>query len=351
MTSDEPRSSHRFTAERAEDGVRLDRALVARFPGYSRSRLAKAVKAGYALVNGKETRPGRTLAIGDDVEILLETPTRSYAMPEKIDLDILHEDERLIVLNKPPGLTVHPGSGERRGTMANALAYHFGQLSTLQGPLRPGIVHRLDRDTSGVILVAKDDEAHQFLAAQFKQRTIHKTYLAVVQGVMEFDADLISFPLGKDVRRPQRMAVRHDVGKPSESYYEVQERFKRHTFVEVHPRTGRTHQIRVHLMTLGHPIVSDRVYGRADRILQPIMRRQALHAHRLDFTHPSTGESMVVECPLPEDMQRLVDFLRSGGAENTETLAEEMGVADGTDEEEILAEEESDEVKPASGDR
>ena len=329
MEREEPKFRHRFTAERAEAGVRLDRALVGRFPGYSRTHLQRLVKDGFATVNGRPARPGRTLADGDAVEVIMEAETRSYARPENLPLRVLFEDASIAVLDKPPGMSVHPGAGERSGTLANALAYRYGELSSLQGPLRPGIVHRLDKDTSGVILVAKSDEAHQALAAQFKARTVHKTYLAVVQGVLDFDADLVSLPLGRHPTRPERIAVRHDSrGRASETYYEVRERFPRHTLVEVHPRTGRTHQIRVHMAALGHPIVADRVYGRHDRVLREVIGRQALHAFRLEIRHPATGETMTFEAPLPEDVERLLRFLREGGAAAPETLAEEMGVAE-----------------------
>jgi 23S rRNA pseudouridine1911/1915/1917 synthase len=329
MERDEPRFPHRFVAERAEEGVRLDLALARRFPGMSRSRLQRLVKGGFALVNGRPTRPGRSLAVGDEVEILMEVETRPYARPENIPLVVLFEDEHMVALDKPPGMAVHPGSGERSGTMANALSYRFGELSHLQGPLRPGIVHRLDKDTSGVILVAKSDEAHQALAAQFKERSVHKTYLAVVHGVVEFDADLISLPIGRHPARPEKMTVRHDgSGRASETYYEVRERFRRHTFVEVHPRTGRTHQIRVHMAALGHPLVADRLYGRSDRVLNPVMARQALHALRIEFHHPVSGEEMRLEAPIPADMERLLRFLREGGADRPESLAAEMGVDD-----------------------
>ena len=329
MERDEPRFRHRFTAERAEDGVRLDVALARRLPGVSRSRLQRLVKEGFATVNGRDTRPGRTLALGDAVEVLLEVETRQYARPENIALTILFEDEHMLAVDKPPGMSVHPGAGERLGTLANALAYRYGELSHVQGPLRPGIVHRLDKDTSGVLLVAKSDEAHAALAGQFKERTVHKTYLAVVQGVIEFDADLISLPIGRHPVKGERMTVRHDgSGRASETYYEVRERFRRHTFVEVHPRTGRTHQIRVHMAALGTPIVADRLYGRMDRVLRPVIARQALHAHRIEFRHPATNDETTIESPLAPDIARLLEFLRSGGADRPETLAEEMGVAD-----------------------
>jgi 23S rRNA pseudouridine1911/1915/1917 synthase len=341
MEREEPRYRHRFLAQRAERGVRLDLALVSRFPGYSRSRLQRLVKKGFATVNGKQARPGHSLAEGDEVVVLMEAETRSYARPENISLDLLHEDPWMVVVNKPPGMTVHPGAGERRGTLANALAYRFGELSSVQGPLRPGIVHRLDKDTSGVLIVARNDDAHARLAAQFKNRTVHKTYLAVVHGLVEFDADLVSLPIGRHPTRPERMSIRHDgLGRASESYYEVRERFDRHTLVEVHPRTGRTHQIRVHMAALGHPLVSDRVYGRHDRVIRSVMPRQALHALRLEIRHPETGEEMTFEAPVPEDFEGLLDFLRGGGAAAPESLAAEMGVGD---------EEEGMEEPPAPG--
>ncbi len=327
MEREEPRFRQRFIAERAEDGVRLDLALVSRFPGYSRSKLQRLVKGGFATVNGKTARPGRALMPGDEVVVLMEVETRSYAKPDNIPLVILHEDEWIVVVNKPPGMTVHPGAGERRGTLANALAYRFGELSSVQGPLRPGIVHRLDKDTSGVMVIARNDDVHAVLADQFKSRTVHKTYLAVVHGVVAFDADLVSLPIGRHPTRPERMSVRHDgIGRASETYYEVRERFERHTFVEVHPRSGRTHQIRVHMAALGHPLVADRVYGRQDRVLRPVMARQALHAWRLELRHPGSGEMMLFEAPVPPDFEALLAFLRAGGASAPETLAAEMGV-------------------------
>jgi 23S rRNA pseudouridine1911/1915/1917 synthase len=326
---EEPRFRHRFVAERAEQGVRLDLALVARFPGVSRSRLQRLVKDGHATVNGKTTRPGRVLAVGDEVVVVMEVASRPYALPENIPLRILFEDAWMVVVDKPAGMSVHPGAGERRGTLANALSYLYGELSQVQGPLRPGIVHRLDKDTSGVILAAKTDEVHQLLASQFKERTVHKTYLAVVQGLVEFDEDLISVPLGRHAVRAEKMSVRHDgSGRASETWYRVLERFQRHTYVEVHPRTGRTHQIRVHMASIGHPLVADRLYGRSDRVLHPVIARQALHAARLEIRHPMTGAPLVFEAPLPPDFEALLAFLRAGGASNQETLAEEMGVAE-----------------------
>ena len=233
-----------------------------------------------------------------------------YAAPEKIQLTAIREDQWLVVLNTPPGLTVHPGSGQKSGTMANALAWHFGELSRVQGPMRPGIVHRLDKDTSGVIIVAKDDQTHHHLASQFRERFVRKEYHCVVKGRVEFDADLIDAPIGPDKRMPTRMSVRFDVGRPSQTYYEVIERFARHSYVKCMPKSGRTHQIRVHMAFVGYPLVGDRLYGGMEPALQEICPRQALHARSVTFRHPQTGEVVTFEAPLPPDMTALIDHLR-----------------------------------------
>ncbi len=304
---------HTFEATPGDHMDRLDVFLVRKFPGYSRSNLARQIKEGRVAVNGrtgKKIRPGLRIENGDVVQVALGQRTEPYARPEPIPLRILHEDAWLLLIDKPPGLTVHPGAGESGGTLANALAYHFGQLSRVQGPLRPGIVHRLDKDTSGVILVAKDDQTHHALATQFRERTVKKEYLAVVKGIVELDADLISAPLGPDRRHPTMMAVRLDIGRASETYYEVHERLRGATWVRCFPRTGRTHQIRVHMASIRHPIISDHVYRGILRALRPICPRQALHARRITFRHPHSGEMLTVEYPVPDDIHALIEHLR-----------------------------------------
>jgi 23S rRNA pseudouridine1911/1915/1917 synthase len=308
---------HRFVAEPDDQGDRLDVFMVRRFPGYSRTQLARQIDDGHVAVNGRvggRVRPGMRIDAGDEVRVYLSQRTEPYAAPEKIPLTVLYEDEFMLVIDKPPGLTVHPGNGEKGGTLANALAYHFGELSRVQGPMRPGIVHRLDKDTSGVILVAKDDQTHHGLASQFRERTVHKTYLAVVRGVVELDADLVSAPIGVHKRMPTRMSVRFDIGRASETFYEVVERFPRHTLVKCMPKTGRTHQIRIHMEYIGHPIVSDKLYGGTEPALLAYCPRQALHAHRISFRHPATGEQMTFESPMPPDIAALVEHLRAGAA-------------------------------------
>jgi 23S rRNA pseudouridine1911/1915/1917 synthase len=308
---------HRFVADRGDEQDRLDVFLVRRFPGYSRTSLARLIDDDHVAVNGRlggRIRPGMRLAEGDEVRVWLSQRTEPYAAPEKIPLKVLHEDPWLLVIDKPPGLTVHPGNGEKGGTMANALAYHFGELSRVQGPMRPGIVHRLDKDTSGVILVAKDDQTHHGLGTQFRERTVRKVYLAVVRGVVELDADLVSAPIGTHKRLPTRMSVRFDIGRQSETYYEVAERFARHSLVRCMPKTGRTHQIRIHMEFVGHPIVGDKLYGGVEPALSQFCPRHALHAHRISFRHPQTGEELTFESPMPPDMTALVEHLRATAA-------------------------------------
>jgi 23S rRNA pseudouridine1911/1915/1917 synthase len=244
-------------------------------------------------------------------------------IPEPIPISILYEDEDMVVVNKAPGIIVHPARGNPHGTLVNAVAYHAENLSKVGGPWRPGVVHRLDRDTSGVIVFAKSDTVHMRLARQWEDRTVEKEYVAVVEGVPELDADVISEPLGKDHRIRDRYAVRRDgSGRAASSHYEVAETFDGFAVLHVWPHTGRTHQIRVHLAHIGHKVVADRQYGSRDKVtLQEIARghadhdevllaRQALHAASLTLKHPTTKAPLHFEAPLPEDMSKLLAALR-----------------------------------------
>jgi 23S rRNA pseudouridine1911/1915/1917 synthase len=246
--------------------------------------------------------------------------------PENIPLDVVYEDQWLVVVNKPPDLVVHPAKGHQTGTLVNALVYHFQHLSGVQGPLRPGIVHRLDRDTSGLILIIKDEAVHEDVARQFEEREVDKEYVAICEGRVELDSDLIDAPIGPDPRDRQKMLVRQSSGKPARTIYEVVERFKRFTVVRCFPQTGRTHQIRVHMQSIGHPIVADSLYGHRDAIYlsdivgrghsqdeAPLLDRQALHARRLSIHHPVLGKDMTFDAPVPADMMRLVEALRTHG--------------------------------------
>jgi 23S rRNA pseudouridine1911/1915/1917 synthase len=299
-----------FSATNEQAGQRLDHALHARFPAFSRSRLQDWIKRGRVLVNGAAVRPSRALRAGDcvDVEPAELPPLR--AEPEAIPLRVLYEDEDLVAIDKPAGMVVHAGAGVHAGTLVNALLGRFQSLSALGGDLRPGIVHRLDRFTSGVILVAKNDSAHRALAALFAGRQVEKTYLALVHGNVQADSGRIEKPIARDPRHRTRMTARLGRGRAAWSEYQVLRRFAGHTFLEVRIGTGRTHQIRVHLSSIGHPVAGDRLYGApaAGETHAP-HGRFFLHAHRIRFPHPRTGQPVSIESPLPEDLMRWIEQL------------------------------------------
>ena len=309
---------------------RLDLYLKDRLPHHSRASLQKLIKAGMARVNGRIARASTVLRAGDVVAVQMPPVSSHEALPEPIPLSIIHEDDHFIAINKQRGLIVHPARGNWSGTMINALLHHArvtaGTLSTGSDPWRPGIIHRLDRDTTGIILVAKTDEAHWRLAGQFERHTIRKTYLAIVHGCPTLDSDLIDAPIGMNPHDREKMAVRKDTGRPAQSVYTVVERFRDFSLVELSPKTGRTHQLRVHMAFIGHPIAGDVDYGgrvirRADlgsppvspQDTAPIIDRQALHAYRLQFVHPVEYRRMTLEAPLPPDMTNFLTLLRSLG--------------------------------------
>jgi len=306
--------------------MRLDHYLAGNFTEYSRSEIQRAIEAGAVTVNDKPTKPGYKVRCGDRVRILLPEPTHDLPQPEDIPLEILYEDEVLALINKPPDMVVHPAKGNWSGTLVNALQFHFNDLSPVNGEFRAGIVHRLDRDTSGVILIAKEEHTHRALAAQFEQRTIFKEYVALTQGELDRDSDYIEAPIRHHPYDRVKMAVTTPAdpeGKEACTYYEVAERFRGFTFVRVQPKTGRTHQIRVHLASVGCPVLADKVYSGRDSLylheiapkLDPaqdelLISRQALHAWRLRFRHPRRGEWLEVEAPLPQEMARTLVALR-----------------------------------------
>ncbi|HUX02418.1 MAG: RluA family pseudouridine synthase [Phycisphaerae bacterium] len=303
---------------------RLDRFLALRWPAHSRAMYQKLIRDGRVLVNDEPvTKPSAEVRRGDRLFVTLYKRRPLGIVPESIPIAILYEDEDLIAVNKAPGIIVHPARGNPHGTLVNAVAYHAESLSHAGGPWRPGVVHRLDRDTSGVIVFAKTDAAHVRLARQWEDRSIEKEYAAIVEGVPELDADVIEQPLGKDSHVRTRYAVRRDgTGKDAASHYEVAETFDGFALLRVRPKTGRTHQIRVHLAHIGHRVVADRQYGSRDKLtLQEVARgraeadevllaRQALHAARLVLRHPRSGEPLVLEAPLPDDMARTLEALR-----------------------------------------
>ncbi|MEM6655190.1 MAG: RluA family pseudouridine synthase [Planctomycetota bacterium] len=296
-------------------GQRVDASLAARLPEFSRAHLRRAIDAGGVLINGTAPKPSQRLAAGDRVSVEPIDPPREGPEPEPIPLDLLYEDDWLVAVNKPAGMVVHPGKGHWSGTLTSALAHHFGEsLSTTGGPTRPGIVHRLDRDTTGVIVVAKTNRAHERLAAQFKDRTTAKQYLAIVAGTPDRDADVIDEPIGPHPHSREKMAIRRDHRDAREAVtrYEVVEHFGAtdgagFAVVRCFPKTGRTHQIRVHLAHAGTPVLCDKLYG--GRAAYGSLDRQALHAERLVIDHPATGERLTLEAPLPDDISRVIQLL------------------------------------------
>jgi len=314
--SDEPVN---LIVDAAGLGKRLDAFLAERFPKYSRVQLRRAVDAGGVKVDGRSTKAAYRLREGETVSIVLPEPTREGPQPENIPLDVLYEDDWLVAVNKPPGMVVHPSKGHWSGTLAAALAYHFDGLSTVGGATRPGIVHRLDRDTSGVIVVAKNDQTHLALAAQFEGRIVEKEYFAIVAGVPDRDRDIIEQPIGAHPHQREKMAIRdgHHTARDARTFYEVERRFRGFATLKVLPKTGRTHQIRLHLAHIGCPVLCDRLYGGRSQITlgeiaggrendNVLLARQALHARRLRLTHPETNETIEFATPLPEDMAQVL---------------------------------------------
>jgi len=312
------------TVSPEDEGVRLDAFLARLFPLHSRAKLRRVIDAGGVQVDGKRTKVAYRLVPGQKVLAMLPDLPQEGPEPEDIPLDVLFEDEHLAAINKPPAMVVHPAKGHWSGTLTAALAYRFQQLSTTGGPTRPGIVHRLDRDTSGAIVVAKTDRAHVALAAQFEVRTVEKEYYAIVVGCPDRDRDSIKQPIGVHPYQREKMAVRadHSTSRDAYSFYEVLERFERFALLSVKPKTGRTHQIRVHLTHTGYPVLCDRLYGGRSQVTrgelrtgQPdevvLLNRQALHARRLAIQHPISNERLEFEAPLPADMLAVLEELRA----------------------------------------
>lgn len=303
-----------FLIPESDRGARLDVFLTAHVADWSRSRIQRLIEDGDVLVMGRTSKPSYKLRAGDTVEVELTAPPPAGFTPEDIPLEIIYEDDELVVVNKPAGLIVHPAAGISSGTLANALVHHFNQLSNRAGAARPGIVHRLDKDTSGLLLVAKTEEAHENLADQFRAREVFKSYTALVHGRVLQASGRIEGAIARDPRNRTRMAVVPG-GRPALSLYRVRRSYDRFTLLDVEIKTGRTHQIRVHLEWLKHPVVGDPVYGggRDKTVPDPRLRaritalgRQFLHAEQLGFRHPRTGEALQFTAPLPT---ALAEFL------------------------------------------
>lgn len=305
-------------------GQRLDVCLSECLESFSRSKLRLAITEGQVQVDGKTAKPSYRLVSGQKITARIELDPDPAPVAENVPLDILHEDDSIIVVNKPPGMVVHPAKGHWQGTLVSALVFHFGQLSTQGGKQRPGIVHRLDRDTSGVIVVAKTDAAHSSLSAQFENRTVGKEYLAVVSPPPDRDRDWIDQPIGPHPYQREKMAARthHPQSRKASTFYEVIFRRNRFAAVRLEPKTGRTHQIRVHMQHIGCPIVADNLYAGHAKLLgsdlnvalpddEPVIERQALHAHKLRIKHPISGDELEFLAPIPPDLQKLLDILKN----------------------------------------
>ena len=298
-----------FTAAPADAGQRLDRWLAGQAGAPSRSALQGLMEAGFVRRNGAPANKKDKMAAGDRITLTLPDPQPIEAQPQNIPLDIVYEDEHLLVVNKPKGMVVHPAPGNPDGTLVNALLYHCrGRLSGVGGAIRPGIVHRIDKDTSGLLVVAKDDLTHQGLSEQMAVHAIHRVYHAVVYGNIRQDTGTIEAPIGRDPRDRKRMAVTPGQGKRACTHWQVLERFGRFTLLACRLETGRTHQIRVHMAHIGHPLAGDPVYGPRSVIRD--LQGQCLHAKELGFRHPVTGQEMRFDSPLPAYFTTFLERLR-----------------------------------------
>lgn len=286
---------------------RLDRFLAAHLADLSRAQVQMLIRTGRVAVNGRPSKPAYRVEPGDRISVLLPPEEEPAIRPEPIPLTVVYEDECLLAVDKPAGMVVHPAAGHTGGTLVNALLAYYPQLADVGGPGRAGVVHRLDKDTSGLLLVAKVPEAHAALQRQFKRRQVRKTYLALVEGEVQPREGVIEVPVGRDQRQRKQMAAMRS-GRPAVTQYRAVEYFRGYTLLEVRPHTGRTHQIRVHLAWLGYPVVGDRVYGRRR---QPLLGdRHFLHALELHFTHPVTREALTLTAPLPAELTGVLERLR-----------------------------------------
>ncbi len=326
----------RVLIRRKLPGRRLDKYLHGRFPRLSRTAIQRLIKQGAVTVNGAATKASYEMSGGDVVELVIPPPEPREVVPEEMPLDIVYEDEHLLALNKQAGIICHPARGDQTGTLANGLVFYANQLSHGEDPFRPGIVHRLDKNTTGIMLVAKTDETHWRLSLQFERRTIQKTYLAIVHGNPQLDGDTIDAPIGVHpvVREKFAVMIREnkiDVARAAVTYYEVAERYRGpalsprqraegYSLVKLFPKTGRTHQLRVHMSHIGHPIVGDTMYG--GRVIsefdltgtgsvEPIFAHQALHAWKIQFRHPILEKRMELEAPFPAPFKKAINLLRS----------------------------------------
>jgi 23S rRNA pseudouridine1911/1915/1917 synthase len=319
----QPVRTHSFCATIQDKDERLDQFLALHVEGLTRSRAQELIRGGFAQANGRTTKPGYRLKTGDSIALSLPPARPYHLVPEQVVFGVIYEDSSLIVLNKPPGVVIHPAPGHHTGTLVHGLLQHCRDLSGIGGELRPGIVHRLDKDTSGLMVVAKNDKAHAFLAAQFKAKQVIKQYIALVHGIVKGDQGIVDLPIARHPVRRKEMAVMPSGGREAVTHWrKIEEISGSFSLLAVTPRTGRTHQIRVHLSHNGHPVVGDPVYGFRKTWWkkhfphgQGEVKRQMLHAERLGFIHPDSGMPCEFSAPLPEDMKHVLDLLRGDQSE------------------------------------
>ncbi|MFN3396025.1 MAG: RluA family pseudouridine synthase [Thermodesulfovibrionales bacterium] len=301
-----------LTVEESGKGQRIDLYLTKR-TGLTRSKIQRLINEGYVLVNGERVK--QNYKVKETDRIMINTPAEEPEglIPEPLPVEILYKDDYLVVVNKPTGMVVYPAAGHRKGTLMNALAYHLDKMATIGGPLRPGVVHRLDKDTSGVMVIATDDRAYYDLVEQFRKRSITRRYIALIYGSLKDDEGEIAKPIGRSERNRKKMSTVVRRGKEAVTRWRVIKRFKDATLIEVRLGTGRTHQIRVHFSSIGHPVLGDRTYGRKTELVIGKRRvtfpRQMLHAESLGFRHPATEEYMEFSSPIPEDMKIIINTL------------------------------------------
>jgi 23S rRNA pseudouridine1911/1915/1917 synthase len=302
-------TAHIWHIPATEAGQRLDRYLASVLPTLSRTSTQRLIADGALLVNGRTSKPGYMLRPDDTVQVLWETPTMQQATvkPQALPLEIVYEDADLLVVNKAAGMVVHPAPGHSDDTLVNALVARYPELQEVGGEMRPGIVHRLDKDTSGLLIVARNTRTLAALTAQMKRHEIVKRYLALVEGIVAHDSGTIDAPIGRNPRQRQQMAITAAESREARTHFRVLQRFAHHTLLLLQLETGRTHQIRVHLKAIGHPVVGDPIYGSGSTQRGLGLQRQFLHAYQLKFTHPITGVPLEFEAPLPADLQAVLD--------------------------------------------
>ncbi|MFC0558678.1 RluA family pseudouridine synthase [Halalkalibacter alkalisediminis] len=292
-----------------QKSTRIDKLITTLNENWSRTQVQIWIKEGHLKVNDSEVKTNYKVETGDVITLDIPDPEELEVVAENIPLDIAYEDEDVIVVNKPRGMVVHPAPGHSSGTLVNALMYHCKDLSGINGVIRPGIVHRIDKDTSGLIMVAKNDHAHESLVEQLKAKTTRRLYKAVVHGVIPHEIGTIDAPIGRDKKDRQSMTVTEENSRDAVTHFTVLETFDNHTYVQCELETGRTHQIRVHMKYIGYPLVGDPKYGPKKKMFD--IEGQALHAAVLGFVHPRTEEEVVFEAPLPEEMENLLHLLRT----------------------------------------